>query len=144
MPQNPLFRLLAWNWLAGAGAAVTLLVGLIATNAMRLRDLIFSSEDPFIPIMLLLFGFLITFCSVAMGTAIMSLGEATGDGTGGRRSKAATDDGRLDASSRRAGAGARPLNNGRAIRLPDRTMNPTDVLAATDADVAGFMPSVAL
>jgi hypothetical protein len=72
--SNPLFRLLIWNWLAGAVAAVTLLGGLLATNAMHLRDLIFSSDSPVVPIAMLFFGFLITLCSVAMGTAIMNIG----------------------------------------------------------------------
>lgn len=72
--NNPLFRLLIWNWLAGAVAAVTLLSGLLATNAMHLRDLIFSSESPVVPIAMLGFGFMITLCSVAMGTAIMNVG----------------------------------------------------------------------
>lgn len=83
MLANPLIRLLAWNWLAGAAAAVTLMVGILATNAMHLRDLILGSDNPVVPIVMLLFGFLVTFCSVAMGSAIMGLGQSD-DPTGGR------------------------------------------------------------
>lgn len=73
MPKNPLFRLLAWNWLAGAAVAVILFGGLIGTNAMHLRDLILESDQPLVPVSMLIAGFLVTFCSVAMGTAIMTL-----------------------------------------------------------------------
>lgn len=73
-PQpNPLFRLLIWNWLAGAAAAVILVGGLVATDAMRIRHLIFASDNPVVPLAMLSIGFLVTLCSVAMGTAIMML-----------------------------------------------------------------------
>ena len=88
MPQNPLFRMLAWNWLAGAAAAVTLLVGILATNAMHLRALILASDNPGVPIAMLLFGFLVTFCSVAMGSAIMALGQDSDGPNGGHRAAA--------------------------------------------------------
>ena len=71
--HNPLFRLLMWNWLAGAAAALVLIGGLIATDAMRIRHLIFASDNPVVPLAMLTIGFLITMCSVAMGTAVMLL-----------------------------------------------------------------------
>lgn len=77
--------MLVWNWLAGAAAAVTLLVGLLATDAMHLRELILASDSPGVPIAMLLIGFLVTFCSVAMGSAIMGLGQDDGDPDGGHR-----------------------------------------------------------
>lgn len=73
MPKNPLFRLLAWNWLAGAAVAVILFGGLIGTNTMHLRDLIAESDQPLVPVAMLVAGFLVTFSSVAMGTAIMTM-----------------------------------------------------------------------
>ena len=77
--------MLVWNWLAGAAAAVTLLVGLLATDAMHLRTLILDSDSPGLPIVMLLIGFLVTFCSVAMGSAIMGLGQDTGGPDSGHR-----------------------------------------------------------
>lgn len=73
MPKNPLFRLLAWNWLAGAAVAAILFGGLIGMNTMHLRDLILESDHPLVPIAMLVAGFLVTFSSVAMGTAIMTM-----------------------------------------------------------------------
>ncbi len=73
MPENPLFRLLAWNWLAGAAVALILFGGLIGLNTMHLRDLILESDHPLVPVAMLIAGFLVTFSSVAMGTAIMTL-----------------------------------------------------------------------
>jgi hypothetical protein len=83
-PSNPLFRLLLWNWFAGATAAVVLIGGLIASDAMHLRRLIFASEAPWVPLFMLGVGFLVMLCSVAMGTAIMTM---SGDEppAGGRR-----------------------------------------------------------
>lgn len=73
MPKNPLFRLLAWNWLAGAAVALILFGALIGTNTMHLRDLILESDHPLVPVVMLIAGFLVTFSSVAMGSAIMSM-----------------------------------------------------------------------
>ena len=82
--REPLFRLLAINLAIGVFVAVLLVAGLIALDPAGLRDLIVADRSPGVAIGLLLFGFLITFCSVAMGTAIMAIGQ--GDG-GGRRGK---------------------------------------------------------
>ncbi|PLW76750.1 hypothetical protein [Cohaesibacter celericrescens] len=71
--QNPLFRLLAINWLIGLVATIVVFSGLLITNAAGLYDLISSSENPLIPMALLFFGLLITLCSVAMAAAIMML-----------------------------------------------------------------------
>jgi hypothetical protein len=81
---QPLLRLLAINLAIGAAAAVLLLGGLIALNPDRLRDLILADSSPLTALGLLLFGFLITFGSVAMGTAIMAIGRSDDDGTPGR------------------------------------------------------------
>lgn len=70
---DPLLRLLAINAAIGAGVAAMLTVLVIVTDTAHLRTLILTSDEPWIPVLLLLFGFLVTMCSVAMGAAIMTL-----------------------------------------------------------------------
>ena len=70
----PLFRLLAINLAAGAAVAALLVGGLLALNPSGLRDLIFSDASPCTALGLLLFGFVVTFGSAAMGSAIMAAG----------------------------------------------------------------------
>jgi hypothetical protein len=86
MPQTfgflrvPLFRLLAINLAAGTAVAALLVGGLLALNPFSLRDLIFADSAPGTALGLLLFGFIVTFGSAAMGTAIMATGQRqTGD-----------------------------------------------------------------
>ena len=67
----PLFRLLAINLAAGTVLAALLVGGLLALNPAGLRDLIFADSSPGTALGLLLFGFVVTFGSAAMGTAIM-------------------------------------------------------------------------
>ena len=88
MPKDPLFRLLLINGLAGAAIAALVFVGIFAANIGNLRVLVFSAEDPIIPMVMLAFGLAITLVSVVIGSAIMLLGE-TGKGgrPGGRRVK---------------------------------------------------------
>lgn len=87
--RDPLFRLLAWNWLAGAVIAVLLAGAVLAFDVAHLRSLIAGSSEPVVPVLLLVFGFLITMCSVTMGTAIMGLGAEPPSGAdSGRRSRA--------------------------------------------------------
>ena len=71
----PLFRLLAINLAAGTALAVLLVGGLLALNPFGLRDLIFADRSPGTALGLLLFGFIVTFGSTAMGTAIMAAGQ---------------------------------------------------------------------
>jgi hypothetical protein len=71
----PLFRLLAINLAAGAAAAALLVGGLLTLNPFGLRDLIFADNSPGIALGLLLFGFIVTFGSSAMGSAIMAMGK---------------------------------------------------------------------
>jgi hypothetical protein len=70
----PLFRLLAINLAAGMAVAALLVGGLLALNPFGLRDLIFADNSPGTALGLLLFGFVVTFGSAAMGTAIMTMG----------------------------------------------------------------------
>jgi hypothetical protein len=75
----PLFRLLAINLAAGTALAALLVGGLLALNPSGLRDLIFADSAPGTALGLLLFGFIVTFGSAAMGTAIMAAGQRQPD-----------------------------------------------------------------
>jgi hypothetical protein len=78
--DDPLLRLLAWNALGGVIVACLLTAFVIATDVGQLRSLILNSDDPAVPLLLLVFGFMVTMCSVMMGSAVMSLGrEDRGD-----------------------------------------------------------------
>ena len=70
----PLFRLLAINLAAGMAVAALLVGGLLVLDPYHLRDLIFADSSPGTALGLLLFGFVVTFGSAAMGTAIMAVG----------------------------------------------------------------------
>jgi hypothetical protein len=63
----PLFRLLAINLAAGIAVAALLVGGLLALNPFGLRDLIFADNSPATALGPLLFGFVVTFGSAAMG-----------------------------------------------------------------------------
>jgi hypothetical protein len=80
----PLFRLLAINLAAGMAVAALLVGGLLALNPFNLRDLIFADRSPGTALGLLLFGFVVTFGSAAMGTAIMAMGVRQADDAGPR------------------------------------------------------------
>ncbi len=71
----PLFRLLAINLAAGMAVAALLVGGLLALSPFGLRHLIFADNSPGTALGLLLFGFVVTFGSAAMGTAIMAMGQ---------------------------------------------------------------------
>ncbi|TBW40879.1 hypothetical protein EYW49_01630 [Siculibacillus lacustris] len=82
--HQPLLRLLFVNWLIGAGVALVLVVAVLVTDTAHLRSLMMASDQPWIPLFLLFFGFLVTMCSVAMATAVMLLpGDDESDGSGG-------------------------------------------------------------
>ena len=83
--REPLFRLLAINLAIGVTAAALMLGGLLALNPYGLRDLIVADRSPLTALGLLLFGFVVTFGSVAMGTGIMAIGRDDG-GRGKRKS----------------------------------------------------------
>ncbi len=75
--RQPLLRLLAINVAIGAAVAVLMVGGLVVLNPFGLRDLVLADRSPVTALALLLFGFVITFGSAAMGSAIMTL--ARGD-----------------------------------------------------------------
>lgn len=76
---HPLLKFLAVH--AGLGAVVATLVvaGIILTDVGGIGTLILASTDPVVPIVMLVFGFVITMSSAAAGSAVMSLG-SRGDG----------------------------------------------------------------
>jgi hypothetical protein len=84
----PLLRLLATNLAIGVTVATLMLLGLMALNPSGLRDLIFADRDGAAAAALLVFGLIVTFGSVAMGTAIMALGRKPPKDEGGKREAA--------------------------------------------------------
>jgi hypothetical protein len=70
----PLLRLLGVNLAAGIAIAMLALAGVLALHP-QLRDLIFADQSPAVALALLGGGFVVTFGSVVMGTAIMRLGQ---------------------------------------------------------------------
>jgi hypothetical protein len=73
-PAMPLLRLLGINCAAGTAVALIAVGGLLMLNA-QLRELIFSDHSPAVPLLLLGGGFVVTFASAVMGSAIMRLGQ---------------------------------------------------------------------
>lgn len=74
LPKNPLLRLLAVNALAGAAVAGLFVATLFATNAVGIGRLIGQSDAPVLVTIVLYCALVVTFSSVAMGTAVMRLG----------------------------------------------------------------------
>jgi hypothetical protein len=62
--------------LAGCLGGVVASVGLVATNLGSLRDLMLHTDGGWIAFGLLTFGLVVTFGSVAIGSAIMTIGES--------------------------------------------------------------------
>ena len=87
-PRQPLLRLLAVNLAAGIGAAVLMLGGLLELNPGGLRDLILADRAGAAALALLMLGLVVTFGSVAMGTAVMALGPERAGGGKGRQTRA--------------------------------------------------------
>jgi len=85
LSRLPLIRLLAVNLTIGIAIAAMMLGGLLALNPGNLRGLIIADRDGAAALMLLGFGLVVTFGSVAMGTAMMMLGRKPmrGGGSGG-------------------------------------------------------------
>lgn len=73
-----LLELFAVNMLIGIGVAVLAVCGLVALNVHDLGRLILADQSPVVSIGLLLFGFVVTFASVAMGSAVMTMGSRQG------------------------------------------------------------------
>ena len=69
--RDPLLRLLAVNLAGGSLAALVEVGGLLAFDIFGLRGLMLVDAHPVLVLALLLSGFVVTFGSVAMGSAIM-------------------------------------------------------------------------
>ena len=78
LPRDPLFRLLTINGLAGVFVALLVLAGIFWANIGNLRVLVLNAEDPFLPVIMLAFGLIITLGSVVIGSAVMLLGDSDG------------------------------------------------------------------
>lgn len=87
---NPLLRYLAINWIAGAVASAIVVGGILAFDIAGMRTLVSSVSEPVLPVILLMFGFLVTLTSVAMATAIMQLGRRDRDPGGRLKAPVAT------------------------------------------------------
>jgi hypothetical protein len=70
-----LLRYVLPHLLAGCFAGVIAAVGVIATNLGSLRDLMMTTTGGWLAFCLLVMGFVVTFGSVAVGGAIMRLGD---------------------------------------------------------------------
>jgi hypothetical protein len=79
----PLFRLLAVNLAIGITVAALLVGGLLLLDPAHLRHLIFTDRSPWVAVGLLLFGFVVTFGSAAMGSAVMAAGMPRDEDHGG-------------------------------------------------------------
>ena len=95
--RYPLFRLLAINLAAGTALAASL-----GLDPGGLRHLIFTDRAPGVALGLLLFGFMVTLGSTAMGSAIMALGQHDAD----------------DGDKRRGTPSAVARDNPRIVHLP--------------------------
>jgi len=75
MLREPLVRFLAINLCLGIVTALLAVGGLLILDVHGLRGLILHDESPLVALSLFSFGFVISFGSWVMGTAIMRLGQ---------------------------------------------------------------------
>ena len=68
-----LLSFLAVNALTGAAIGFLVVSGILASNIMGLRDLIVTTSDPLSALITIFGMFMLTFASLAMGTAVMLL-----------------------------------------------------------------------
>ena len=103
-----LLRFLGINLAIGATVAVLVVAGLILSDSHQLGRLIQGDESPVVAVVMLIFGFVITFGSAAMGAAIMGLPYGEGnDGAGHRAATARGPDGEAGLVQAKAAAVAR-------------------------------------
>ena len=79
LSRVPLFRLLAINLVGGITLAALVVGGLLVIDPGGLRASDFCRRSPGIALGLLLFGFVVTFGSAAMGAATMARGSGADD-----------------------------------------------------------------
>jgi len=73
MTRSPLLKYLAINGAIGTLIAMLFVAALFWHNVGGLRVVLLETEEPLIAVILLTAGFIVTFASAAMGTAIMLL-----------------------------------------------------------------------
>jgi hypothetical protein len=61
---------------AGCAGGVVAALGVVATNLGSLRDLVMTTQGGWLALCLLILGFAVTFGSIAIGAAIMALGDS--------------------------------------------------------------------
>jgi hypothetical protein len=83
MSLDPLHRLLAINAILGAILGLAAVSVVFALDIGHLRALVFRDEISFAALALLAGGFVVTFSSVLMGTAIMGMRGPDDDDKGG-------------------------------------------------------------
>jgi hypothetical protein len=71
MPRDPLHRLLFINGIVGAGLALVFVAALLLFNVAGLADLLLKDGQPALVVGIMAFGFVITFSSLMMGSAVM-------------------------------------------------------------------------
>ncbi|HUG61399.1 MAG TPA: hypothetical protein VMP03_06120, partial [Methylomirabilota bacterium] len=81
--RDPVLSLLLTNAFAGSVVALIVVFAILVLDIGQLQTLISGSEQPLVPAILLSAGFIVTFASVAMGTAIMRIGRPDGGSPGG-------------------------------------------------------------
>jgi hypothetical protein len=68
-------RVMLLPGIAGAVAGMVAVAGLLLADIAHLRTLIAATGEPWVPVMMLIVGFVVTFASIAMGASIIALGE---------------------------------------------------------------------
>jgi hypothetical protein len=81
--RHPLIRFLALNLALGLVVAALAVGGLIGFDLFGLRRLIFADQSPVTALALFAGGFVVTFASTVMGSAIMGLGMRSSGDRGG-------------------------------------------------------------
>lgn len=84
-PSEPFFALLRFHAIAGAVLGVVFVAGVLAFDLAHIRTLAFASEDGVLAVVMLTIGSIITFSSVVMGSAIMTLTDKDDPPKGGHR-----------------------------------------------------------
>lgn len=74
--QSRLLRYLAFHLASGIVIGTAAVGGLLAVNPGGIRTVIFADDASWLAISLLLFGFVLTFSSFVVGTAIMAIGSS--------------------------------------------------------------------
>jgi hypothetical protein len=80
---NPVLSLVLVNAAGGAVVALLLVGSILGLDIGGIGTLVRESDVPAVPVAMLVAGFVITFSSVAMGSAIMRVGRDETDRPGG-------------------------------------------------------------